>query len=183
METNLPNRFCGKCSQRTRETHAVEWFTRMSAKKKNKSAGASRRKGNSSRPKAQPARRKSQARKRKPEPEILPVLNDEKLKELYAAMVKCRMLAERVQSHQPSARNTHHNFFGLEAMLVGAGAHLQPQDSIALEHGGFLARLIKGTPLRVILAQMNEPQKSNGIQQTSTNDGTATSHTMMTGLA
>jgi pyruvate dehydrogenase E1 component alpha subunit len=135
----------------------------MGAKKKNRSAGATKRKGNSSRPKTQPARRKSQARKRKPEPEILPVLNDEKLKELYAAMVKCRMLAEHVQSLQPSARNTHHNFFGLEAMLVGGGAHLLSQDCIALEHSSFVASLIKGTLLQSILAQ-NQTNENGDAQ-------------------
>ena len=133
----------------------------MGAKKKNRSAGDAKRKGNSSRPKAQLARGKSQARKRKPEPEILPVLNNEKLKELYAAMVKCRMLTERVQSLQPSARNTHHNFFGLEAMLVGAGAHLLPQDCIALEHSSFVTSLIKGTPLQSILAPTGKNENGN----------------------
>lgn len=83
----------------------------------------------------------------------MPVLNDEKLRELYATMLKSRLLAERVQSLQPSARKTHHDFYGLEAMLVGAGAHLLPQDCIALEHGSFAASLIKGTPLQSILAR------------------------------
>src|SRR4029077_13628190 len=126
----------------------------MGAKKKNRPAGATtKRKGKSSRPKSLLARRKAPARKKKPEAEILPVLIAAKLKELYATMVKCRMLAERVQSLQPSARKAHHNFFGLEAMLVGAGAHLLPQDCIALEHRSFVASLIKGTPLQSILAR------------------------------
>jgi pyruvate dehydrogenase E1 component alpha subunit len=126
----------------------------MAAKKKNRSAGAAtKRKGKRSRPKTQPAGRKARVRKQKPEPEIMPVLNNEKLKELYATMVKCRMLAERAQSLQPSARKHQHDFYGLEAMLVGAGAHLLPQDCIALEHGSFVAKLIKGTPLQSILAR------------------------------
>jgi pyruvate dehydrogenase E1 component alpha subunit len=133
----------------------------MGAKKKNRSAGApTKRKGKRSSPKAQPARRKSQARKRKPEPEILPVLNDEKLKELYATMLKCRMLAERVQSLPPSTCQTR-DFYGLEAMLVGAGAHLLLQDCIALEHGSFVASLIKGTPLQSILARSQTHENGN----------------------
>jgi len=91
----------------------------------------------------------------------MPVLNDEKLKELYATMVKCRMLAEHVQSLQPSARKAHHDFYGLEAMLVGAGAHLLPQDCIALEHGSFVAGLIKGTPLQSILARSQTHENGN----------------------
>jgi pyruvate dehydrogenase E1 component subunit alpha len=126
----------------------------MGAKKKNRSAGsATKHKGKPSRPKSRPAWRKAPARKKKPEAEILPVLIADKLKELYATMVKCRMLAERVQSPQSSARKARHNFFGLEAMLVGAGAHLLPQDCIALEHGPFVASLIKGTPFQSILAR------------------------------
>ena len=37
----------------------------------------------------------------------MPVLNDEKLKNLYATMLKCRLLAERLQSLQPSARKAY----------------------------------------------------------------------------
>ncbi|HET8888722.1 MAG TPA: thiamine pyrophosphate-dependent enzyme [Candidatus Angelobacter sp.] len=84
----------------------------------------------------------------------------DKLKELYITMVKCRMLAERVQSVQPPAHKPRRGFFGLEAMLVGAGAHLLPQDCIALEHSSFVASLIKGAPLQTILAQT--PTANNG---------------------
>jgi pyruvate dehydrogenase E1 component alpha subunit len=152
VEANLPNAFCGKHAQRTRQAHAVEWFTLMGAKKKNKPAVAAT-KGKSSRPKSRPARRKAPTRKKKPEIDIQPVLNDQKLKELYATMLKCRLLAERVQSLQTSVRKTSHHSYGLEAMLVGAGAHLLPQDCIALEHSAFVASLIKGTPIQSILAR------------------------------
>jgi len=158
----LPNEFCGKRGRRTRRIHAVEWLTLMGAKKKNRSAGAAtKRKGQRSKAKSQPARRKAPARKKKPEAEILPVLIADRLKELYATMLKCRMLAERVQSLQPSARKTHHDFYGLEAMLVGAGAHLLPQDYIALEHGSFVASLIKGTPLQSILPPTQTHENGN----------------------
>ena len=151
----------------TRYTHTVEWFSLMGAKKKNRPAGATTKsKGKSSRPKSsrpksRPARRKAPARKRKPEPEILPVLIADKLKELYVTMVKCRMLAERVQNPRPSARQTHHSFLGLEAMLVGAGAHLLPQDCFALEHSSFVASLIKGTPLQSVLAKTRTAENGN----------------------
>lgn len=85
----------------------------------------------------------------------------DKLKELYVTMMKCRMLAERVQSLQPSARKTSGKSFGLEAMLVGSGAHLLPQDCIALEHSSFIASLIKGAPLQAILAQTRTAGNGN----------------------
>ncbi|MGZ7100116.1 MAG: hypothetical protein ACXVJ8_16705, partial [Candidatus Angelobacter sp.] len=72
----------------------------MPFKKKNRSATtAKKNKGKSSKAKAQ-STRKASAKKQKPESEVLPVLNSDKLKELYSTMVKCRMLAERVQSVQ-----------------------------------------------------------------------------------
>jgi pyruvate dehydrogenase E1 component alpha subunit len=134
----------------------------MGAKKKNRSAGtATKRKGKRSTPKSRPARRQAPARKKKPEAEILPVLIADKLQELYATMVKCRLLTERVQSLQPSALKTRHDLYGLEAMLVGAGAHLLPQDCIALEHGSFVASLINGTPLQSILARSQTHENGN----------------------
>ena len=136
----------------------------MGTKKKNRSAGpATKRKGKSSRPKSPPARRKAPARKKQPEINVQPVLNDEKLRELYATMVKCRMLAERVQSVQP-AHKPERRFSGLEAMLVGAGAHLLPQDCIALEHSSFVCSLIKGTPLQSILARPQTNENGNAAE-------------------
>jgi pyruvate dehydrogenase E1 component alpha subunit len=137
----------------------------MGAKKKKKPAvAATKRKGKSSRPKSRPAQRKAPSRK-KAEIDIQPVLNDQKLKGLYATMLKCRMLAERVQSLQMSARKNHHDSYGLEAMLVGAGAHLLPQDCIALEHSAIVASLINGTPIQAVLArkQTHENGDAEGL--------------------
>ncbi len=78
-------------------------------------------------------------------------------------MVKCRMLAERIQQ---SKHKQAHPIAGQEATLVGAGAHLLPQDFIALEHGGFLASLIKGTPLPVILSRIEQSLTNNGSGST-----------------
>ncbi|MGC2743306.1 MAG: hypothetical protein WA672_08965, partial [Candidatus Angelobacter sp.] len=152
----------------------------MPRKKKNKPAAtAKKQKGTSSRLKTKPARKpsakKTSATKRQAEPEVLPVLNTEKLKELYAIMLKCRMLAEWMQSDY--AGNTIGNsVFGFEATLVGAGAHLLPKDCIAVEHSSFVASLIKGTPLSTILARNKEQQISNrwGKTVSSPHDGNAT---------
>src|ERR1041385_5509339 len=60
----------------------------------------------------------------------LPVLNPDKLRELYSIMLKCRMLNDKLQVllpatglHEPIAM-----IGGREAMLVGAIAHLVPED-------------------------------------------------------
>jgi TPP-dependent pyruvate/acetoin dehydrogenase alpha subunit len=130
----------------------------MPRKKKNQSASAQKRKGKGSSTKSTSARKTSP---KKQEPEVLPVLNAEKLKELYATMVKCRMLAEWVHdgSH---GHETANSVLGFEATLVGAGAHLLPKDCMAMEHSSFVARLIKGTPLHSILARNREHQSGNG---------------------
>ncbi|HEY2169993.1 MAG TPA: thiamine pyrophosphate-dependent enzyme [Candidatus Angelobacter sp.] len=131
----------------------------MPRKKKNKSAAVKKQKGKSLKGKSTSAR-KTPAKKRKQEPEILPVLNAEKLKELYATMVKCRMLAQRMQSDHMGNRSGN-SVLGFEAALVGAGAHLVSKDCVAMEHGSFVASLIKGTPLHSILAR-NSKHQSNG---------------------
>jgi TPP-dependent pyruvate/acetoin dehydrogenase alpha subunit len=129
----------------------------MPRKKKNKSiATAKKQKGKSSKAKSASAR-KTSPKKQKQEVEILPVLNAAKLKELYATMVKCRMLAQRMQSDH----RTGDSVSGFEATLVGAGAHLLAKDCIAMEHSSFVASLIKGTPLQSILARDSKHQ-SNG---------------------
>jgi TPP-dependent pyruvate/acetoin dehydrogenase alpha subunit len=133
----------------------------MPRKKKNKLAAIARKqRGKSSRAKSKssrkPSAKKTLAKKQKLD-EILPVLNAEKLKELYATMVKCRMLAERMQNE----RTVNNSVLGFEATLVGAGAHLLSRDCIALEQDSFVASLIKGTPLHSILARNNTHQ-SNG---------------------
>jgi TPP-dependent pyruvate/acetoin dehydrogenase alpha subunit len=135
-------------------------FSPMAGKKKKQSVTAPKRKGKTSKAKSKTIPRRPPARKAKAEDIVLPVLNADKLKELYATMVKCRMLAERVQR----ANHGQKSDSGLEATLVGAGAHLQPRDCMALEHGGFLARLIKGTPLPLIAQSVSHLQSSNGNQ-------------------
>ncbi|HSK46098.1 MAG TPA: hypothetical protein VLA83_19650, partial [Candidatus Binatia bacterium] len=133
----------------------------MPRKKKNKSATTAKdKKGKSSRTKATSAR-KASAKKQKVEIEVLPVLNAEKLKELYASMLKCSMLTERVREGS-QGDETLSSVRGFAATLVGAGAHLLPKDCIAMEHSGFVASLIKGTPLHSILARNSERQSGNG---------------------
>jgi TPP-dependent pyruvate/acetoin dehydrogenase alpha subunit len=131
----------------------------MGTKKKNKRDGvAAKGKGKSGKPKSRPARRKALPKQPKIAGAALAVLNSDKLKELYVTMVRCRMLAEHMQSVQPGSA-----FSGLEATLVGAGAHLLPRDCIALEHGGCVASFIKGTPLHLILARSKDLDRATSV--------------------
>jgi TPP-dependent pyruvate/acetoin dehydrogenase alpha subunit len=160
----------------------------MPPKKKNKSAATAKtQKGKNSRAKTKPARKpsakKTSTRKpKKIEPEVLPVLNDAKLKELYATMVKCRVLAQ--QMHGKLTGNSSNSVFGFEATLVGAGAHLFAKDCIAMERSSFVASLIKGTSLSTILARDREHQSDGEDQTASPHYGnSATALSMKTVLA
>lgn len=162
MEANLRDGSQGKCLGKSKSSLAVEWFSLMGRKKKNKSdATAKKHRGKNSKIKSKSAR-KASAKKPKQESEVLPVLNSDRLKELYTTMVKCRILAERVQSVQAPGQKSNRSVSGFEATLVGAGAHLHPRDCIALEYGSFAASLIKGTSLHLILARTKEHSSSNG---------------------
>src|SRR5579864_429809 len=151
----------------------------MPRKKKNKPAATAKKQkgripGTKTKPAPKPSAKKTSAKKQKNEPEILPVLNDAKLKELYAAMVKCRMLAERMQNDRTAGNGN--SVLGFEATLVGAGAHLLAKDCIAMEHSSFVASLIRGTPLRSILVARNKKEESgNGTDKAifSKHDGNA----------
>ena len=129
----------------------------MPRKKKNQSAVTFKKKKAKSLKAKSTGVRKASAKKQKQEPEILPVLNAEKLKELYTTMVKCRILAQRMQSDHTGNRSGN-SVHGFEAALVGAGAHLLSKDCIAMEHSSFIASLIKGTPLHSVLARNSEHQ-------------------------
>lgn len=145
----------------------------MPRKKKNKSTvTAKAQKGKGPKLRSRPAR-KTPAKKPKAEIEVLPVLNAAKLKELYATMVKCRMLAQRMQSDHTGNRSGN-SVLGFEAALVGAGAHLLSKDCITMEHSSFVASLIKGTPLHSILARNSEHQSNGaGVAVAPKHDGNA----------
>jgi TPP-dependent pyruvate/acetoin dehydrogenase alpha subunit len=154
----------------------------MPRKKKHQSAATTKRKSKGLKAKSQ-STHKTVVRKKKPETEVLPVLNPAKLKELYATMVKCRLLAEHVRS-KTARREGSRTVSGFEAALVGACAHLYAKDCIALEHSSFVASLIKGTPLHLILARSgDESGNGSGLSASSNHNGGAAALSMETVVA
>src|SRR5882672_7922369 len=152
----------------------------MGAKKRNKPASAPKKRNRkTTRAHSRSAPRKAAAKKAKPDT-VLPVLNSDKLKELYATMVKCRILAERIGDTTKNKAGL--VLPGFEATLVGAGAHLFPQDCIALERGSFIASFIKGTPLSVIVARSQASKKNNGTGISAPLTAAAALLNMSTGL-
>jgi len=83
------------------------------------------------------------------------VLNSDKLRDLYSSMLRCRMLQEKMQAllAEPGRSQPIASVTAREAVLVGAIAHLAPDDSITLAQGGCVASYIKGTPLKSIVVQ------------------------------
>ena len=85
-----------------------------------------------------------------------PPLPAEKLKQLYATMLKCRTMEERVRIlfKQGKFAGNYYPAVGQEATEVGCAVDLRPSDTIAPSHRDFISNLIKGTPLKFMFAQL-----------------------------
>jgi TPP-dependent pyruvate/acetoin dehydrogenase alpha subunit len=81
------------------------------------------------------------------------LISNEKLLQLYAAMVNCRKLAERARKQLPQSRLTE-DTVGCEAVAVGAAIELLPEDTVVAMHQGFLFEFIQGAPLEEIIGRL-----------------------------
>ena len=86
-----------------------------------------------------------------------PLLSAEKLKQLYAAMLKVRLLGERL--HSRSTGSTSRTLFQ-EACEVGCAIHLRPQDTIAASADQHFVGLIRGLPPLASKASLGQRQSS-----------------------
>lgn len=78
------------------------------------------------------------------------------LRRLYAYMVKCRMVEERIRLLYRQGRFAGNYFaaVGQEATEVGATLDLLSEDTIAPSHRNFVTHIMKGTPLRLMFAHI-----------------------------
>lgn len=85
------------------------------------------------------------------------VLDSTKLKALYAAMLKCRMLEEKLRhlAQQGKVPGDSVAPAGHEAVIVGTAMHLQPEDFIVPSRSVFLATHVQGAPLEQIFKQLS----------------------------
>lgn len=85
------------------------------------------------------------------------VLDSTKLKALYAAMSKCRMLEQKLRhlAQQGKVPGDSLAPAGHEAVIVGTAMHLQPEDFIAPSRSVFLATHVQGAPLEQIFKQLS----------------------------
>lgn len=77
------------------------------------------------------------------------LISNEKLLQLYALMVKCRMIAERARIllMQSKSAGMDHAALGHEAAIVGVANDLLPADTIVPSEFDFTVSFIKGAPL------------------------------------
>jgi pyruvate dehydrogenase E1 component alpha subunit len=85
-----------------------------------------------------------------------PLISHEKLKQLYSMMLQCRLLDERARilKKQARVRGDYYAAVGQEAIAVGAGIDLQPQDTVAPSHRNFILDFIQGVPLTAMFRQL-----------------------------
>lgn len=84
------------------------------------------------------------------------VIDGALLHRLYAYMLKCRMVEERIRLLYRQGRFAGNYFaaVGQEATEVGATIDLLPEDTIAPSHRNFVTHIMKGTPLRLMFAHI-----------------------------
>jgi pyruvate dehydrogenase E1 component alpha subunit len=81
------------------------------------------------------------------------LIDDTKLKQLYATMLQCRLLTEHARRLRRS-KTLYHASMGQEAIATGCAIDLRPQDTIALAPHDSIASLVRGVALSDIVAQL-----------------------------
>jgi TPP-dependent pyruvate/acetoin dehydrogenase alpha subunit len=93
------------------------------------------------------------------------LISNEKLRQLYSTMLKCRTLEERarVLFKQSKFTGNYYAAVGQEAAAVGTAIDLRVEDTIGPSHRDFITGFIKGAPLDKMLCHLyargNSPDK------------------------
>lgn len=87
----------------------------------------------------------------------IPLISDDKLRQLYASMLKCRMLEERARkvSKQSKVTNSLSFSLGQEATAVGVALDLRAEDLVSSSREDYIANFVKRVPLGEILTQIS----------------------------
>jgi TPP-dependent pyruvate/acetoin dehydrogenase alpha subunit len=83
-------------------------------------------------------------------PKGFSLISDSKLKQLYVAMTRCRLLDEYLRRLHRQTRSRYLSSAGGEAAIVGAAIDLRRQDWLIPQHSASIASLVKGVPLTTI---------------------------------
>jgi TPP-dependent pyruvate/acetoin dehydrogenase alpha subunit len=85
------------------------------------------------------------------------LISDEKLKQLYATMLACRLLAQHARRLRNPRRASYSASLGQEAIAAGSVIDLQAEDTVVLAPGLSIAGLVKGAELRELIGQLYAP--------------------------
>jgi TPP-dependent pyruvate/acetoin dehydrogenase alpha subunit len=88
------------------------------------------------------------------------LISDAKLKQLYATMIECRVLAQHALRLRNQRRAFYSASLGQEAIAAGFVIDLEPGDTVVLAPGGSIAGLVKGAELSELVAQLYAPRGS-----------------------
>ena len=89
------------------------------------------------------------------------LIDDAKLKQLYATMLRCRLLTERARPLSRS-KTLFDASLGQEAIATGCAIDLRPEDTVAVASHQPIASLVKGVALSDVVAQINARRGSAG---------------------
>jgi TPP-dependent pyruvate/acetoin dehydrogenase alpha subunit len=81
------------------------------------------------------------------------LIDDAKLKQLYATMLRCRLLTEHGR-RLPRSRTLFDASLGQEAIAAGCAIDLRPQDTVAVASHDSIVSLVKGVALSDVVAGM-----------------------------
>jgi pyruvate dehydrogenase E1 component alpha subunit len=85
------------------------------------------------------------------------LISNEKLYGLYAAMLKCRMLAERSQAFIKQNKGRKFAAAGREAAAVGVAIDLHPEDTIVPSIGDPIQCVVHSLPLEALFGRLFQP--------------------------
>jgi TPP-dependent pyruvate/acetoin dehydrogenase alpha subunit len=89
------------------------------------------------------------------------LIDDAKLKQLYATMLQCRLLTEHGRRLRRS-KTFFHASQGQEAIAVGCAIDLRPQDTVAVASHDSIVSLVKGVALSDVVARMSDRLSTAG---------------------
>jgi TPP-dependent pyruvate/acetoin dehydrogenase alpha subunit len=106
---------------------------------------------------------------KRPESSTKKLLSSGKLKQIYSSMLCCRMLEERARAlHQEGKISRAHQLrTGSEAAEVGVILDLGARDCVSCGRRDAIVSLIRGVPVREVLARLLAVAGGSGRQQTS----------------
>jgi TPP-dependent pyruvate/acetoin dehydrogenase alpha subunit len=88
------------------------------------------------------------------------LISDEKLKQLYATMLECRLLAQHAFRLRNQRRAFYSASLGQEAIAAGCVIDLEPDDTVVLAPGTSIAGRVKGAELSDLMGQLYAPRGS-----------------------